>query len=219
VDVLSWFGDRLGVHRIAVAASFADALMPALAARALPGVDVLFLDTGYHFPQTLDFRDQVAGRFGLTVRSLQAAESVPEQDRTQGADLWARAPDRCCALRRRAPMDEALRAYDAWATGLRRGDHPGRAATQMVEWDAGRGIIKVNPLVAFTDEQVAACIAEHDLPVHPLVGQGYRSIGCAPCTVPVGAEGAARDGRWPGRAKTECGLHLDLPTVAPGGSA
>lgn len=208
VELLAWFGACLGATRIAVAASFGDALMPTLAARALPEPHVLFVDTGYHFVETLGFADAVSHRLGITIRRLSPAASVAEQDATHGRDLFARDPDACCALRKRDPMDEALSGYDAWASGVRRADSPQRASTPLVDWDARRGLIKLNPLAAFTDEQVAACVARYGLLQNPLTQAGYRSIGCAPCTRPVGGDEAPRAGRWPGLPKTECGLHL-----------
>lgn len=208
LEVLGWFGDRLGVDRIAVASSMADTLMPALAARALPGVDVLFVDTGYHFAETLGLRDAVAATHDIRLRTLRPVLTVVEQDAQHGQRLHDRNPDSCCAMRKAAPMDSALAGYDAWATGLRRHDHPGRADARVVEWDARRGLVKLNPLVAYTDEQVDACVARYGLLENPLRQVGYRSIGCAPCTRPVGPDEHPREGRWPGSGKTECGLHL-----------
>lgn len=208
VLVLTWLGERLGTHRIAVASSMADTLMPALAARALPGVDVLFVDTGYHFAETLGLRDAVAATHDIRLRTLLPSTTVAEQDAQRGPRLHERDPDSCCALRKAAPMDAALVGYDAWVTGLRRFDHPGREAAAVVEWDARRGLVKLNPLVAYTDEQVDACVERYGLMENPLRQLGYRSIGCAPCTRAVGPDEHPRDGRWPTSAKTECGLHL-----------
>ncbi|MEI2715866.1 MAG: phosphoadenylyl-sulfate reductase [Candidatus Nanopelagicales bacterium] len=208
VGLLSWFGVRLGVGRIAVAVSFSDGVMACLGAKALPGVDLLFADTGYHFAETLGLRDAIAAVHPVNVRSLRPDLTVAEQDHRYGEDLWQRDPDLCCAMRKTAPMANALRNYDAWATGLRRSDHSGRADTPLVEWDDKHGIVKINPLAAFTDDMIDACIEKYQIMHNPLRELGYRSIGCSPCTRPVTDGGDARSGRWQGRAKVECGLHL-----------
>ncbi len=208
LGLLSWFGVRLGVHRIAVAVSFSDGVMACLGARALPGVDLLFADTGYHFAETRGLRDAVAAMYPVNVRSLEPDLTVAEQDHRYGENLWERDPDLCCALRKTAPMDAALRGYDAWATGLRRSDHAGRADTPLVSWDDKHGMIKINPIAAFSDEALDACIDKYGIMHNPLRDVGYRSIGCSPCTRPVVDGGSDRDGRWQGRTKIECGLHL-----------
>jgi phosphoadenosine phosphosulfate reductase len=208
VALLQWFGQRLATDRMAVAVSFSDGIMACLAARALPGVDLLFADTGYHFAETLGFRDYVVGEYPVNVRSLRPDLSVAEQDREYGRDLWQRDPDLCCAMRKTAPMEAALRGYDAWVTGLRRSDHAGRARTPQFGWDQRHGMIKINPIAAFSEEDVDACIEQYGIMENPLRQIGYRSIGCAPCTRPVADGEQERAGRWNGRAKVECGLHL-----------
>lgn len=208
IDILAWFGTALGRDRVAVATSFADAMMATLAARALPGVDLLFVDTGYHFAETLGLRDAVAAGHDVEVRTLRPELTVAEQDHRFGERLWQRDPDACCAMRKRAPIDAALRGYEAWATGLRRADHPDRESVQIVEWDERREMIKVNPLAAFSDDQIDACVTKYDLLVNPLVEVGYASIGCSPCTRPVDDGEHPRAGRWSGNTKTECGLHM-----------
>lgn len=208
LGLLSWFGVRLGVQRIAVAVSFSDGVMACLGARALPGVDLLFADTGYHFAETRGLRDAVAAKYPVNVRSLQPELTVAEQDHRYGENLWQRDPDLCCAMRKTAPMDAALRNYDAWATGLRRSDHAGRAETPLVSWDDKHGMIKINPIAAFSDEALDACIDKYGIMHNPLRDLGYRSIGCSPCTRPVVEGESDRSGRWHGRTKVECGLHL-----------
>jgi phosphoadenosine phosphosulfate reductase len=208
VELLQWFGGQLGTDRIAVAVSFSDGVMACLGAKALPGVDLLFAETGYHFAETLGFRDYVAAEYPVQVRSLQPELSVAEQDHRYGENLWQRDPDRCCAMRKTAPMDAALRGYDAWATGLRRSDHEGRAATPLVAWDERHAMIKINPIAAFSDADLDACIEEYGIMENPLRQLGYRSIGCSPCTRPVLDGEDERAGRWSGRTKVECGLHL-----------
>lgn len=206
-EVLVWAADRVGVRALAVATSFADTVLTHLAARAVPGVDVVFVDTGYHFVETRGLRDAVAEFYDVNVRTLTPHRSVAEQDAVEGPELFARNPDRCCALRKVAPFNEALQGYRAWASGLRRDDHNGRAQVALVTVDPRRDLLKLNPLAYWTQEQVDAYVAEHSLLVNPLRELGYVSIGCAPCTRPVSADDDPRAGRWAGFAKVECGMH------------
>lgn len=208
IQLMRWFGEQLGNDRIAVAVSFSDGMMACLGAKALPGVDLLFAETGYHFAETLGFRDYVAAEYPVQVRNLTPELSVAEQDHRYGEKLWERDPDLCCAMRKTAPMDAALRGYDAWATGLRRSDHAGRAETPLVSWDERHAMIKINPIAALTDADVDARIEEFGVMENPLRSIGYRSIGCSPCTRPVLDGEDERAGRWSGRTKVECGLHL-----------
>ena len=206
-EILSWGTESVGLSRLAIASSFADTVLSHLAARAAPGVDVLFVDTGYHFAETLGLRDAVAGVLDVNVRTLLPLQTVAEQRREHGDDLFTRDPDRCCALRKVAPFTEALGNYSAWASGLRRDDHNGRQDVQPVVLDARRGMLKFNPLAYWTQEQVDEYVAEHSLLENPLRQSGYVSIGCEPCTRPVAEGEDARAGRWSGRAKVECGMH------------
>lgn len=208
VDLMSWFGARLGVEKIGVAVSFSDGVMAYLAAQALPGVDLLFGDTGYHFVETLGLRDAVAATLPVNVRSLEPELTVAEQDEQFGKDLYKTDPDKCCAMRKTEPMDRALNRYEAWCTGLRRSDHEGRAKTPLIAWDERHGIIKINPIAAYEDHHIDALIEEYGIMENPLRDLGYRSIGCAPCTRPVEEGQDERAGRWAGRNKIECGLHL-----------
>lgn len=208
VDLLMWFGKRLGSNRMAVAVSFADGVMAYLASKAIPGIDLLFADTGYHFAETLGLRDAVATTQPVTVRSLTPRQSVAEQDAQHGPELWRTNPDLCCELRKTAPMNAALKGYEAWATGLRRHDHDGRAKTPLIEWDEGHGLIKLNPIAAYTDQHIDRAIAEYGIMENPLREIGYRSVGCEPCTRPVTPGESDRAGRWSGRTKVECGMHI-----------
>lgn len=205
-EILEWAAQEFG-EGLAVASSMADAVLPHLAARALPGVDVVFLDTGYHFEETLHTRDEVARQLQVRMLNIEPVRSVPQQDAEFGTDLFGRDPSACCRMRKIEPLAAALQGYEAWATGLRRSDSAARASTATVAWDERHAMVKVNPIVAWTDEQVADYVAEHDVPVNPLVEQGYPSIGCGPCTLRPLLTGDARSGRWAGFAKTECGLH------------
>ncbi len=205
-EVLDWTARAFG-DRFIVASNMQDAVLVDLAARARPGVDVLFLDTGYHFAETIGTRDAVEAVHGVRIVNATAEHTVAEQDAAEGKDLFAREPDRCCFLRKVVPLQNTLANYDAWVTGVRRVEAPTRANTPLITYDEKFGLVKVNPLAAWTDEDMDAYIAEHNILVNPLVDAGYPSIGCAPCTrKPLPGEDK-RAGRWAGRAKTECGLH------------
>jgi phosphoadenosine phosphosulfate reductase len=205
--VLRWAGETFG-DDFAVTSSMADGLLSHLASRAVPGVNVVFLDTGYHFAETIGTRDWVSGVMPITLVNVPTAQTVAEQDAEYGAKLHDRDPDLCCSLRKVQPLAKALAGYTAWGSGVRRDESPTRAGTRVVDWDAKRGMVKVNPLAAWTQEHVDAYIAEHQVPVNPLQEIGYASIGCAPCTRPVAPGEDPRAGRWAGRGKTECGLHV-----------
>ncbi len=205
--VLRWAGETFG-DDFAVTSSMADGLLSHLASRAVPGVHVVFLDTGYHFAETIGTRDWVSGVMPITLVNVTPAQTVAEQDAEHGPELHQRDPDLCCSLRKVQPLAKALAGYTAWGSGVRRDESPTRAGTRVVDWDAKRGMVKVNPLAAWTQEHVDAYIAEHQVPVNPLQEIGYASIGCAPCTRPVAPGEDPRAGRWAGRGKTECGLHL-----------
>lgn len=205
--VFEWAREEFGPG-FAVASSMQDAVLPHLASQVIPGVDILFLDTGYHFAETIATRDRVAAEYDVNVRNLRAAQTVAEQTETYGQNLFDSDPDLCCTLRKTHPLDEAIDGYEAWATGVRRVEAPTRANTPVVSFDERRERIKVAPIVAWSDEDVEAYIAEHDIIVNPLRDQGYPSIGCAPCTRKVAPGEDPRAGRWSGKAKTECGINL-----------
>ncbi|MGA8046383.1 MAG: phosphoadenylyl-sulfate reductase, partial [Dermatophilaceae bacterium] len=162
---------------------------------------------GYHFPETLATRDEAVRRLDVTVRDVRPELTVAEQDVRFGPDLFARDPAACCRMRKVEPLRRTLSGYSAWVTGVRRDEGPTRAATPFIEWDETFGLVKVNPLATWTAADVADYAARHDLPGNPLLGRGYPSIGCAPCTRPVAPGEDPRSGRWSGFAKTECGLH------------
>ncbi|GAA2057955.1 phosphoadenylyl-sulfate reductase [Streptomyces cheonanensis] len=206
LEILRWATDTFG-ERFCVTSSMEDAVVAHLASRARPGVDVVFLDTGYHFPETLGTRDAVEAVMDVRLITLTPRRSVAEQDAELGPALHERDPDRCCALRKVAPLERGLAGYDAWATGLRRDESPTRATTPVVGWDERRGKVKVSPIARWTQDDVDRYVAEHGVLTNPLLQDGYASIGCAPCTRRVRAGEDARAGRWAGRGKTECGLH------------
>ena len=204
-DIIEWavatFGDRF-----CITSSMADAVLAHLASRIAPGIDVVFLDTGYHFVETIGTADAVGATMDVNLIAVTPAESVAEQDARHGAELFKRDPDLCCALRKVRPLTEALQEYDAWATGLRREDTRNRVIAPVVGWDARKGKVKVSPLARWTDGDVQRYIAEHGVLVNPLVFDGYPSIGCAPCTRRVAPGDDPRSGRWAGTGKTECGI-------------
>ncbi|GAA2353380.1 phosphoadenylyl-sulfate reductase [Streptomyces violaceusniger] len=206
LDILRWAADAFG-SRFCVTSSMEDAVVAHLASRAFPGVDVVFLDTGYHFPETIGTRDAVAAVMDVNVITLTPRRTVAEQDAEHGPRLHDRNPDLCCALRKVQPLEEGLREYDAWATGLRRDESPTRADTPVVGWDARRRKVKISPIARWTQADVDAYVAEHGVLTNPLLMDGYPSIGCAPCTRRVLEGEDIRSGRWAGSTKTECGLH------------
>lgn len=207
LEVLRWAAHEFG-DTMCVSSSMTDAVLAHLASRARPGVPVLFLDTGYHFPETIGTRDAVAATMPVEVRTVQPLWTVAEQDADLLPRLHDRDPDRCCWLRKVEPLGRALAPYSAWVSGVRRDESPSRRDTPVVRWDARRAIVKVHPLATWTQDDVDAYVAEHGVLVNPLVDEGYPSIGCAPCTARVERGADPRSGRWAGRAKTECGIHV-----------
>jgi phosphoadenosine phosphosulfate reductase len=193
--------------RIAVASSFGaeSAVLLHILSEIAPNAPVLFLDTGQLFDETIAYRDALVARLGLgDVRTL---EPDPHRISAEDSDgrLWARDADRCCALRKVAPISRALATFDAWITGRKQFQGTSRNDLPLVEADGAR--LKFNPLASWTEADVESHLARHELPRHPLVARGYRSIGCWPCTSPTRPGEAAREGRWRGSAKTECGIH------------
>jgi phosphoadenosine phosphosulfate reductase len=205
--VIEWAVERFG-PRFCVTSSMADGVLAHLASRVAPGVDVVFLDTGLHFPQTLRVRDRVEASMPVRVLSITPVQTVRQQDGTHGPRLFSRDPDACCAMRKVEPLERALAGYDAWAAGVRRGETASRAALREVDYDGGRGKVKVAPLARWTDADVAAYIERYDVPVNELLSQGYGSVGCWPCTRRVKPGEDPRAGRWAMFDKTECGLHV-----------
>jgi phosphoadenosine phosphosulfate reductase len=198
-EIVRWAVDTFGAGLVATT-SMTDAVLVDLVTRVSPAVEFVFLDTGYHFPETLATVETVRRRYALDLRVVSAG--LPLDDR------WRTDPDGCCAARKVAPLDAVLAERTAWMTGLRRTDSPARAAVPIVARDR-RGVVKINPLAGWSDADVDRYIAAHHVPVNPLVFDGFPSIGCQPCTRRVAPGEDARAGRWPGLAKTECGLHLD----------
>jgi phosphoadenosine phosphosulfate reductase len=216
-ELLDWTDETFGGVRgprsagtcnYVVASNMADAVLVDLAAKVRPGVPVLFLDTGYHFAETVGTRDAVQGLYDIHLINVTPEHTVDEQDELLGKNLFASDPHECCRLRKVLPLTNALRGYAAWVTGLRRAEAPTRANAPLISFDEQFGLVKVNPLAAWSDQDVDDYIHVHDVLVNPLVDEGYPSIGCAPCTAKPAAGADSRSGRWQGLAKTECGLHL-----------
>ncbi|WP_034593890.1 phosphoadenylyl-sulfate reductase [Hamadaea tsunoensis] len=205
-EIIGWAVETFGA-RFCVTSSMADAVVAHLASRVAPGVDVVFLDTGLHFAETLRVRDTVARTIPVTIRSVRPEISLAEQDAEYGPRLYARDPDLCCSLRKVQPLEKVLGEYDAWAAGLRRDESPTRARTPVVHFEYARNKVKVNPIAAWTQSEVDAYIEKYDVPVNQLLNNGYGSVGCWPCTRRTGAGEDARSGRWAMFDKTECGLH------------
>jgi phosphoadenosine phosphosulfate reductase len=209
LTVLGWAGRAFGKD-LAVTAAMGDTVLAHLASRAVPGVHVLFIDTGYHFGETLGTADAVQASYPVRMLTIRPKESVVAHEAERGR-LYRTDPDACCALRKVAPLDGALRGYRAWATGLRRDESPTRAGTPTVAWDAKREVLKLAPIAAWTDDDVDAYLeANPDVILNPLLQMGYPSIGCWPCTKAVAEGEDARAGRWAGRSKTECGIHYQI---------
>lgn len=207
-EIIAWVAENFEISRVAVACSMADAALPHLASQTLPGVDVLFLETGYHFLETTFTRDEVARELDVNVVDVKPEQTVREQDAEFGKDLFARDPGLCCARRKVEPLRRALAEYEVWFAGVRREEAPTRAETPLIAWDERNGLVKVNPVAAWTFDDLLAYTSENAVPVNPLVANGYPSIGCAPCTKPVAEGEDPRSGRWAGLGKTECGLHV-----------
>ena len=205
-DLLRWTDEHFGGSYV-VASNMQDAVLVDMAAKVRPGVDVLFLDTGYHFAETIGTRDAVEAVYDVNVVNVTPEHTVAEQDELLGKDLFARDAGDCCRMRKVEPLGKALRGYSAWVTGIRRVEAPTRANAPLISFDEAFGLVKINPIAAWSDDDMQDYIDANDVLVNPLVDEGYPSIGCAPCTAKP-AEGAdPRSGRWAGQAKTECGLH------------
>jgi phosphoadenosine phosphosulfate reductase len=206
-EILAW---ALGEFhpKLCIASSMGDAVLIHMASKIAPGVPVVFLDTGYHFAETIGTRDAVATVYPVELVTVLPLRTVAEQDAEHGPRLHERNPDLCCALRKVEPLARGLAPYDAWASGIRRDEATTRTEIRVIDWDEKRSMVKVNPLAGWTQDQVDAYIEAEGVLVNPLVYDGYPSIGCAPCTRRVAEGEDARSGRWSGTGKTECGLHV-----------
>jgi phosphoadenosine phosphosulfate reductase len=195
--IIAWTVKHFG-DKVVVASSFEDCVLVDIATKVDPQIEVIFLDTGFHFEETLAYVGQVSKLLNLNLRIVRP--SIPLTESPCGSDL-------CCQVRKVQPLLLALSGKDAWITGLKRVDSPTRSATPVVAYDSDKGKLKVNPLINWTDEDIISYLHTHDLPAHPLWSKGYTSIGCAPTTRPPLPGEGRRSGRWAGTSKTECGLH------------
>ena len=207
-QVIAWVANNFSADAIAVACSMADAVLPHIVSTQIENVDVLFLETGYHFAETHATRNEVARALPIRVVDVLPKQTVAEQDAQYGEKLWSRDPNLCCALRKVNPLHDSLKNYELWFTGVRREEAPTRANTPLLTWDEKNGLIKVNPVAAWTFDELIDYATEHKVPVNLLLSNGYPSIGCEPCTKPVAEGEDPRSGRWAGANKTECGLHI-----------
>jgi phosphoadenosine phosphosulfate reductase len=205
--VIRWAVDTFG-DGFCITASMADAVLIDIASRVADDINVIFLDTGYHFPETLATRDRVAKRYQVRLHTILPRQTVAEQDATFGPKLHDRDPDACCSLRKVEPLARALGGYQAWGSGIRRDETASRRNIRVVEWDRKRSMVKVSPLAGWTQAQVDEYTIANDVEVNPLIYDGFPSIGCAPCTRRVAPGEDPRSGRWANSPKLECGLHL-----------
>lgn len=207
LEILDAAINELFPKRISLVSSFGaeSALLLHFLAEVDPTTPVLFLDTGKHFDETLMYRDILAGRFEFTdLRSLEPDTAAIAKHDPDGT-LWSTNPDLCCQLRKVDPLDRALAPFAAWITGRKRYQNGARAKLPVFESLAGR--VKVNPLAHWNAADIEAAFKQYKLPQHPLVYDGFKSIGCKPCTIRVADGADARSGRWAGQEKTECGIH------------
>lgn len=211
--ILAWAARRY--PRVSFATGFGaeGCVLIDMAARHDLPIDLFTLDTGLLFPETYALWRRLEERYAVTIRAVRPAQTVEEQAADHGDRLWARDPDRCCALRKVAPLAEALASYDAWITAIRRDQTATRATARHVEWDTKNGLVKVNPLLRWSAGDVWKYVKDHDVPYNALYDASYGSIGCAPCTTPVARGEDPRAGRWRTREKNECGLHITLQPV------
>ena len=211
-DILGWAADRFA-PRLTFATGFGmeGCVIIDLIGRASLPVDLFTLDTGLLFAESYEVWKRLEERYGRTIRAVRPEYSVEDQARLDGPELWGRDPDRCCDLRKMQPLRATLASFDAWISAIRRDQTPERADAPVVAWDGRFGLVKVNPLVSWTFDDVRAYVRRYDVPYNALHDQGYPSIGCWPCTTPVAPGEDPRAGRWRGREKKECGLHIRPP--------
>lgn len=205
-ELITWsvaaFGDS-----IVATQSMVNTTLTTLVASIAPSIPVVFVDTGYHFAETMDTLERVRARTDLTILSVSSHLTIEQQSAQHGPDLWSRDPDLCCSIRKVQPLEEVLARNDAWLTGLRRDAAGARRDTRPIMYDVKRNVVKVSPLLDWSDDDLAAYTAQHSVEVNPLIHQGFPSIGCHPCTRAVAPGEDSRADRWSGFEKTECGLH------------
>lgn len=209
-DILEWAWKTQGPD-VAASSSFQTQSVPLLhlISETCPEMPIIFLDTGFHFPETLRFRDDLIDRFGLNVEVMHPEIEKDELFERQGKAPYRTDPDLCCHINKVEPMQRALEGRNVWINGVRKDQTDQREQLDVLEWTS-RGILRVHPMLTWTSRDVWTYINEHDLPAHPLFEEGYMSIGCAPCTSPPSGDGDGREGRWSGSSKSECGLHTEM---------
>lgn len=208
-ELLSWIDEQFGVDAV-LTCSFGGVsgmVLLDMLARLRSAISVIFLDTDLLFPETYALAEAAAQRYGVTIQHRRPPLTLAEQAQREGPQLYRHDPDRCCGLRKVAPLAEALRPYDVWISGIRRDQTTSRAATPLIEWSTRHQVLKINPLAFWTEREVWSYVYAYDVPYNRLLDQGYTSLGCIPCTLPAKVHDP-RAGRWVGFAKTECGIHL-----------
>jgi len=209
-DLLVWATACFG-QQIVLTCSFGGAsgmVLLDMVSRVAHGTPVVFLDTGLLFPETYALAEAAARRYGVAIERWRPALTLAEQEIQEGPQLYSHDPDRCCGIRKVAPLAEALRPYKAWISGIRRDQSSTRATTELAQWNERHNLLKINPLAYWSERDVWRYIHAHDVPYNHLLDQGYPSLGCTPCTRPSTVEGDQRAGRWSGFGKTECGIHV-----------
>ncbi len=208
-EILNWASSVFN-QDIVVSSSFQTQSVPLLhmVSNIAPKLKILFIDTGFHFEETLAFRDQLVSRFNLNLEIIKP-QVIGENFLQKYGPLYTQSPDTCCFLNKVAPIQNVLKNYSAWISGIRREQTLNRLNSPIVEQHPFLPLYKINPMAMWTLSDIDNYIIDNNLPRHPLWDKGFRSIGCEPCTVPVGSSGSERDGRWPGLSKTECGIHDD----------
>jgi phosphoadenosine phosphosulfate reductase len=214
-EVLRWAFDSVG-HAVAISSAFGAEGMAVIdmASRVRPDFRVFTLDTEFLFPETYSLMDQIEERYGIKIERVYSLLSPEEQARVHGPSLWTRNPDQCCNLRKIEPLRRKLLELSAWIASIRRDQTASRASARKIEWDAKFGLLKINPIVDWTSEDVWQYIRKHDVPYNPLHDRNYPSIGCTHCTRSIRPGEDERAGRWSGFEKTECGLHTIAPLPA-----
>ncbi|MGE0026766.1 MAG: phosphoadenylyl-sulfate reductase [Thermoleophilia bacterium] len=207
-DLLAWAVDRFeGRIMLTCSWQMQSSVLIDMLHQLGANIRVVELDTGLLFPETYETRERLVAKYDLDLERIDPRETVEEQAESEGPDLWRRDPDRCCALRKVEPLERSLVGMDAWITGIRRAQSVTRRDAKVLELDP-RGVVKVQPLAGWTDEDVKGYLFAHDVPYNPLHDRGFPSIGCTPCTRAIRPGEDSRAGRWADAEKTECGLHL-----------
>jgi len=208
-EIVKWGAEQFpGKLTFATSLGIEDCVVTDMIAREGLSIELFTLDTGLLFQESYALWQQIEGKYGVKIVPVIPEHTVEEQAQAEGPELWTRDPDRCCDLRKMQPLSKRLSGFDAWITAIRRDQTPERANAPVVGWDGRFGLVKINPLVRWTSDDVRAYVREHDVPYNPLHDRNYPSIGCVPCTSPVMPGEDPRSGRWRGNEKTECGLHF-----------